>query len=81
MEVDTGAAVLMISEQGLRKILPHAEIKVTNVKLRTFTSERIPLQGVNRVTVKYGDQNKKLTLYVTKGDDPCLMGQKRLQSI
>ena len=46
MEVDTGAAVSIISEQGLRKILPDAEIKATIVKLRTFTSERIPLWGV-----------------------------------
>jgi hypothetical protein len=81
MEVDTGAAVSILSEQGLRKILPDAEIKATNVKLRTFTSERIPLRGVTRVTVKYGDQSKKLTLYVTKGDGPCLMGREWLRSI
>ncbi len=81
MEVDTGAAVSVISEQGLRKILPDAEIKATNVKLRTFTLERIPLRGVTRVTVKYGDQSKKLTLYVTKGDGPCLMGREWLRSI
>lgn len=53
MEVDTGVAVSIILEQGLRKILPDAEINATNVKLRTFTSERIPLRGVTQVTVKY----------------------------
>lgn len=71
MEVDTGAAVSIISEQRLKKVLPDAEIKATNVKLRTYTSERIPLVGVTQVTVKYGEQSKKMTLYVTKGDGPC----------
>ena len=39
MEIDTGAA------QELKKV----EIKETNVKLRTYTSERIPLLGVTQV--------------------------------
>ena len=81
MEIDTGAAVSIISEQELKKVLPDAEIKETNVKLRTYTSERIPLLGVTQVTVKYGEQSRKLTLYVTKGDGPCLLGREWLRSI
>ena len=81
MVVDTGAAVSIISEQRLKKILPDAEIKATNIKLRTYTSERIPLVGVTQVTVKYGEQSKRMTLYVTKGDGPCLIGREWLQSI
>ena len=81
MEVDTGAAVSVISEQRLKKVLPDAEIKATNVKLRTYTAERIPLLGVTQVTVKYGEQSKKMTLYVTKRDGPCLLGREWLRSI
>ena len=81
MEIDTGAAVSIISEQELKKVLPDAEIKEMNVKLRTYTSERIPLLGVTQVTVKYGEQSRKLTLYVTKGDGPCLLGREWLRSI
>ena len=81
MEVDTGAAVSIVSEQRLKKVLPHAEIKATDVKLKTYMSERIPLLGVTRVTVKYREQRKKLTLYVTKGEGPTLLGREWLRSI
>ena len=81
MEVDTGAAVSIVSEKRLKKVLPHAEIKVTDVKLKMYTSERIPLLGVTRVAVKYGEQRKKLILYVTKGEGPTLLDQEWLRSI
>ena len=81
MEVDTGAAVSIISEQQLRKILPDAKIEATNVKLKTYTAERIPMLGVTRVMVKYEGQSKRLTLYVTKGDGPCLLGREWMKSI
>ena len=67
MEVDTGAAVSIVSEKRLKKVLPHAEIKATDVKLKMYTSERM---GVTPVAVNYGEQRKKLTLYVTKGEAP-----------
>ena len=31
--------------------------------------------------VQYGDQKKQLTLYVTKGEGPCIMGREWLKSI
>ena len=31
--------------------------------------------------VQYGDQKKRFTLYVTKGDGPCIMGREWLKSI
>ena len=48
MEVDTGAAVSIISEQRL-KVLLDAGIKAINVKLRTYTLERIPFVGVHKL--------------------------------
>ena len=49
--------------------------------LQTYTSERIPVRGELQVMVEYGDQKKRLSLYVTKGDVPCIMGQEWLKSI
>ena len=39
MKDDTGAAmfIVIVSEQILKKVLPHAEIKAIDVKLKTFT--------------------------------------------
>ncbi len=81
MEVDTGAAVSLISECQLQQVLPGAKPKRTNIVLRTYTSEPIPVVGELRVTVQYGTQRKQLTLYVIKGEGPCLLGREWLKSI
>ena len=71
MEVDTGAAVSLISYKKLKQVLPRIKIKKTMVVLRTYTSEVIPVRGEVQVIVTYGEQ-KKLTLYVTRQEGPCL---------
>ena len=81
MEVDTGAAVSLISYKKLKQVLPRVVIKKTNVVLRTYTSEVIPVRGEVQVNVSYGEQKKLLTLYVTKQEGPCLMGREWLTSI
>ena len=81
MEVDTGAAVSLISYKRLKRVLPRIKIKKTTVVLRTYTSEIIPVSGEVQVNVAYGEQRKKLTLYVTKEDGPCLLGREWLTCI
>ena len=81
MEVDTGAAVSLISYRKLKQILPRIKINKTTVVLRTYTSEVIPVRGEVQVNVGYGEQKKKLTLYVTRQEGPCLMGREWLTSI
>ena len=66
-EVDTGASVSLVSEQKLRKVLPHLKLKKANVALRTYTAEEIPLLGETELEVQYGRQRERLTLYVVKG--------------
>ena len=72
MEVDTGAAVSLISYKRLKQVLPKIEIRKTTVVLRTYTSEVIPVRG---------EVWKKLTLYVTRDEGPCLLGREWLTSI
>ena len=81
MEVDTGAAVSLISYKKLKQVLPRIRIKKTTVVLRTYTSEVIPVRGEVQVMVTYGEQKKKLTLYVTRQEGPCLLGREWLTSI
>ena len=80
MEVDTGAAVSLISYKRLKQVLPRIKIRKTTVVLRTYTSEVIPVRGEVQVNVTYGEQ-KKLTLYVTKQEGPSLLGREWLTSI
>lgn len=44
MEVDTRAAVCLISYKQLKQALPRIKIKKTTVVLRTYTSEVIPVR-------------------------------------
>ena len=81
LEVDTGAAVSILSEKRVKSILPGAQLQQTNVSLRTYTSEKIPVKGKLQVQVQYGQQRKSLTCYVVKGDGPCLMGRDWIKHI
>ena len=49
LEVDTGAAVSIMSEKRVKSILPEAQLEKTNVSLRTYTAEKIPVKGKLRV--------------------------------
>ena len=81
LEVDTGAAVSILSEKQLNRVLPGAQLKKTNVSLRTYTSQKIPVKGKLDVEVQYGQQRQSLTCYVVTGDGPCLMGRDWLKHI
>ena len=80
-EVDTGAAVSILTDKQVSRVLPGAQLKKTNVSLRTYTSQKIPVKGKLDVEVQYGQQRKSLTCYVVTGDGPCLMGRDWLKHI
>ena len=53
MEVDTGSAVSLLSEETQKRLLPKGRLHQTKVHLKSYTSESIPVVGVLRVQVKY----------------------------
>ena len=81
LEVDTGAAVSIMSERRVQSILPEVQLQKTNMSLRMYTSEKIPVKGNLQVQVRYGQQQKSLTCYVVKGDSPCIMGRDWVKHI
>lgn len=64
MEVDTGAAVSIISSELYRDKLSHVRLRQTNVILKTYTGEVIPPEGVIKVRIKLNRQSVRLPLYV-----------------
>ncbi|KAL5467494.1 hypothetical protein EMCRGX_G031729 [Ephydatia muelleri] len=75
MEVDTGAAVSIVSEctyRGLRSVT----LKKSRVFLRTYSAEPLVVLGEADVEVQYKGQPLKLRLIVVKGDGPSLMGRE-----
>ena len=76
MEVDTGAAVSLMSQVTQEKVFPRATL---HKYLRTYTGEPMEVVGELQVTAAYGEQQKKLPLYIVPGNGPTLLGREWLQ--
>ena len=80
MEVDTGAAVSLISrltwEEKWNKPLESPSIILT-----TYSEDRLKILSKATVSVKYNGQGAELTLIVVDGDGPSLLGRNWLQVI
>ena len=81
MEVDTGAALSLISESKRRAIFPNEKLRPANLILKTYTNEPIEVMGTLNVRVQYEGQLKKLVLVVIAGDGPSLLGRNWLNHI
>ena len=84
MEVDTGAALSVISESTYRSTWPEdtrPPLKPSNAKLRTYSGETLEVCGVIDVPVVYKEQSKKLRLQVLKTKGPTLLGRDWLRDL
>ena len=84
-EVDTGAAVTLISETYSKCFLKGALQKSATL-LKSYTGAKIPVADIPvadevQVTVSYGQQGGTFTLYVVKGRGPSLLGRDWLRHI
>jgi len=75
MELDTGVAVSIVSEEQLHKRLLNKKVRPSTIVLRTYTAEKIPLLGEAQLCVEYKGQKHTLTAYITRGTGPCLLGR------
>jgi len=78
MELDTGKAVSIVSEEQL---LLSKKVRPSNVVLFTYTSEKIPFLWETQLYVEYRGQKYALTAYITRGAGPCLLGCDWLREI
>ena len=81
MEIDTGAAVTLISQKTQRKLFPNAILQKPTLTLRTYTAEAIRVIGQMTVTVKHHKFQGKKILYVVSGNGPSLLGRSWLSDI
>ena len=75
MELDTGAAVSLISERTYNQFFSDVSLKKSTVKLKSYSGEDIPVIGQMEVLVKYNQQEETLPLLVVKGDGRSLFGR------
>jgi len=75
MEVDTGAAVSIISDETYDALFSQVLLNQATVGLCTYTGESISIRGEFSVDVRYGTQAKKFFLMVVKGKGHNLFGR------
>ena len=80
MELDTGAAVTIISEKQLKLLSADAPLRKSEL-LRTYSGERLSMLGTMDAKVQYEQQTKELPLTVVAGDGPSLLGRDWLQHL
>ena len=81
MEVDTGAAVSIVSEETVKRLFPTASLNKSSVTLRTYTEERMRVCGEFQAQVRYGTQERSLTVVVVSGAGPSLFGRNWLKHL
>uniref|UniRef100_A0A3Q2EGN4 Gypsy retrotransposon integrase-like protein 1 n=1 Tax=Cyprinodon variegatus TaxID=28743 RepID=A0A3Q2EGN4_CYPVA len=75
MELDTGAAVSVISENLYKRRFKSVKLSPANCVLKTYSQESLQLMGKFVAKVKCHETTKKLELLVVKGRGPALMGR------
>nr|XP_055073117.1 uncharacterized protein K02A2.6-like [Misgurnus anguillicaudatus] len=81
MQIDTGAAVSIISEEMFQAAFATEPLEVAGVKLKTYTGEIMPVLGQFKAQVSYEGQSEQLPLIVVKGEGPALCGRNWLQKL
>ena len=81
MEVDTGAALSIVSEATFKELWPDKSPSSSNVRLCSYSGEAIPVVGSMDVNINYKGQAAQLPLVVVKGEGPNLLGRNWLEQI
>ena len=81
MEVDTGAAVLLVSEETYCYMWPQKSLQQAATVLRIYSGEQLSVCGCVNVEVVYGHQQLTLPLLVIKGNGPSLLGKDWLSQL
>ena len=81
MELDTGAAITIISEVKYKEHFSETKLRESSTLLKTYSGERLKVVGEIEVNVEYENQSAKLILTVVAGDGSSLLGRNWLQLI
>lgn len=82
MELDTGSAVSIISNDDYVRFQERAPLRSTSTKFETYTGELVIPLGITSVSVRYdGKDYRDMSLYVVKNSVSALIGRDWLEII
>ena len=73
MELDTGAAASLVSEDRQKLHWPEHQLQESTARLKTYSGEHLEVLGNIDVKVEYGEQRVTVPLLVVKGGGPSLL--------
>lgn len=79
MELDTGAAVSIVSESTFRRLWSGKVLERSGIRLCTYSGESLRVIGTWEAEVRYNNQIDKLSVIVLEGAGPSLLGRDWLQ--
>ena len=82
MEVDSGASRSTVSQYVYNTLLTDFPLQNTDVTLRNYSGEKVPILGEISVPIKYSSNGEMvLDLIVVQGKRPALFGRDWLSKI
>ncbi|XP_049524460.1 uncharacterized protein K02A2.6-like [Dermacentor silvarum] len=81
MELDTGASVSVMAGKLFERTFPDVAIEASGVMLRSYSGQLSQVQGQAQVSVRFGDKEATLPLYLTKGSSPTLLGRNWIHAL
>ena len=81
MELDTGAAMSLISESTQKSLFPDVTLRPSEDTLHTYTSKVVSVKGELDVHVQYEQQSCHLSILVIHGLGPSLIGRDWMSKI
>lgn len=81
MEVDTGAAVSLVSEKTFHQLWPNGRLQPSNIVLRTYSGEQIEVRGKMEALVTYEQKSFSTELVVIRGEGHSLLGRNWMQHL
>ena len=80
-EVDTAASFSIIGESLYRSEFSNSELKPCDIRLRSYSGEKLELLGQFKCKVDVKEQQEVLPLIVCKGNKVALLGRNWLEKI
>jgi hypothetical protein len=80
-EVHTGLAFSLISKTIFTELFPNKTLSDSKVNLKTYSGEKIKLEGECQIEVKHNRKSNRLKMYVTHEQGGPLMGHDWLMKI
>ena len=81
MEIDTGSAVTLMSNNMFRKLFANRKLEKTKAQLRAYAGEDVKVLGAISVPVKQHSKLFNLPLLVVDGQGPSLLGGDWLEQL